>query len=79
MGHRMRSKTSVKSKSVKPTQPQPEWTSVLEIFPAYSDLFNQSQARLTSGNGPLPLPERNYIALMVRKDTDTACINNGKN
>lgn len=65
MGHRMRSKTSVKSKSVKPTQPQPEWTSVLEIFPAYSDLFSQSQDRLTSGNGPLPLPERNYIALMA--------------
>lgn len=72
MGHRMRSKTSVKSKAkiATETQPPPEWTSVLEIFPAYSDLFSQSQDRLTSGNGPLPLPERNYIALMVRTGTD---------
>ena len=26
----------------------------------------QTQARLTTGNGPLPTPERHFIALMVR-------------
>ena len=88
MGHNME-KGSKASKSTM------DWTSVLDLFPGYSDIFrqvffcannqsgclvslrnerkdlkpvSQTQARLTSGNGPLPLPERHYIALMVRVD-----------
>ena len=35
------------------------------IIISYMEPVLQTQARLTSGNGPLPLPERHYIALMV--------------
>ena len=84
MGHNM--EKGSKNKST--TTTIDSWTSVLDLFPGYSEIFRQvhlscfasteifriesklkpvlqTQARLTTGNGPLPLPERHYIALMV--------------
>ena len=108
MGHNM--DKGSKNKSTSTTIDS--WTSVLDLFPGYSEIFRQvhlscyscylllvtlvtlvtfilllvwgsfasteifriesklkpvlqTQARLTTGNGPLPLPERHYIALMV--------------
>lgn len=46
-----------------PPQDQPDWSSALGEFPAYTDLFLQTQNLLMTGNGPLPLTDRHYIAL----------------
>ena len=66
MGHRMAGSELMAHKMAgSAAKVSAEWTSILDLFPAYSDMFRQTQASLTSGNGPLPLLERRFIALMV--------------
>ena len=51
-----------------------EWTSILDLFPAYSDMFRETQATLTTGAGPLSLLERRFIALMVSSLTEAPSV-----
>jgi len=65
MGHRMAGSELMAHKMAgSAAKVSAEWTSILDLFPAYSDMFRQTQASLISGNGPLPLLERRFIALM---------------
>lgn len=65
MGHRA-------STTVNPPKQRPEpersedLISALALVPSYSVLFRDTQAALFSESGPLPIPTRHFIALMVR-------------
>ena len=65
MGHRA-------STTVNPPKQRPEGErgeelmSAMALVPSYSVLFRDTQAALFSESGPLPIPTRHFIALMVR-------------
>ena len=65
MGHRA-------STTVSPPKQRPgpdlseELISPLALLPSYSVLFRDTQVAIFSESGPLPIPTRHFIALMVR-------------
>ena len=65
MGHRA-------STTVSPPKPGSgrdtgeELISPLALLPSYSVLFRDTQTAIFSESGPLPIPTRHFIALMVR-------------
>ena len=69
MGHKVNSnviKTTVGFKEEEDVLATDDVLSTLQFFPSYSVLFKDAHSHLLAENGPLPVPYRHFIAIMVR-------------
>ena len=66
MGHQASTTVSPAKARPGPVTSEEELISPLALVPSYGLLFRDTQTTIFSESGPLPIPTRHFIALMVR-------------